>query len=202
MIHDPTVAVTPVSGGGSCITLDEAKLQCRIPTSNTDHDTELTRLAEVATSYVERRTRRQLVTANWLAFLDRFPQDGRREIVLPLPPLSAVNSVQYVDGDGATQTLAITVYEADADSEPGRIVLKPDESWPAVQSQKHHAVTIDFDAGYGPASAVPEKIRHAALMVLAHWFNRREAELIGSISKELEFAVSALLGDVEVPLIG
>jgi hypothetical protein len=40
---------------------------------------------------------------------------------------------------------------------------------------------------------VPTQIRHAILMLVAHWYDRRESVLTGSISKEVEFGVKSLL---------
>lgn len=201
MSNELTLAVTPVSGGTACITLTEAKQQARVDLTDTAHDNELTRLTTVVTEYIQRRTGRQLVTANWLGYLDKFPVKNG-DIIVPRPPLSVVNSITYTDEDGNLQTLATSVYEADTNSEPGRIVLKPDQSWEAVQVGKHHAVTVDFDAGFGAASAVPEAIRHAALMVLSHWFDNHDAERVGAVSRELEFSVSSLLSTWEVPAVG
>lgn len=202
MSTTPTLAVEPASGGGPIITLAEAKTQVRVDAADASHDAELTRLLPVVTDYLERRTQRQFITATWQGQLDKFPA-GRGEIIVPRPPLIAVNSITYVDEAGAPQTLATTVYEADLRSEPGRIVLKPDQFWPAVQTGKHAAVTIDFDAGFGPGTTnVPEDIRHAALMLLAFWFDNHDAEIVGATSKQLDFAVEALVGSWFVPVIG
>lgn len=40
---------------------------------------------------------------------------------------------------------------------------------------------------------VPENIRHAMLMMIAHWFENREAVIVGESASELPFAVQALL---------
>jgi hypothetical protein len=40
---------------------------------------------------------------------------------------------------------------------------------------------------------VPAAIRHAILMLVAYWYDNRSTVLVGSISKQLEFAVESLL---------
>jgi hypothetical protein len=54
-------------------------------------------------------------------------------------------------------------------------------------------VQITYLAGYGGAANVPAPAKHAIKMLVGHWYANRESVLIGSISKELEFAVTALL---------
>jgi hypothetical protein len=40
---------------------------------------------------------------------------------------------------------------------------------------------------------VPAAIRHAMLMLVGFWYENRSTVLVGSISKQLEFAVESLL---------
>jgi len=50
---------------------------------------------------------------------------------------------------------------------------------------------ITWWGGYGEdGRSVPTQIRHAMLMLVAHWYDRREA---GSVSREVEFGVHSLL---------
>ena len=53
------------------------------------------------------------------------------------------------------------------------------------------SVQITYLAGYGGAANVPAPVVHAIKMLVAFWYGNREAA--GSISKEVEFAVTALL---------
>jgi uncharacterized phiE125 gp8 family phage protein len=53
---------------------------------------------------------------------------------------------------------------------------------------------VTWWAGYGASGTdVPAAIRHAMLMLVGFWYDNRSTVLVGSISKELEFAVSSLL---------
>jgi hypothetical protein len=40
---------------------------------------------------------------------------------------------------------------------------------------------------------VPAAVRHACLMLVGFWYENRSTVLVGSISKQLEFAVESLL---------
>lgn len=163
------------------ITLDEAKLQTR-----RDHVTHDDRYLEdicipAARDRGEKETERQFITATWELTLDRFP--ACRYIELPKPPLQSVTSVQYVDEDGATQTLSTSLYTVDSPQGPacarGRILLKYDEEWPSTRCQEN-AVTIRFVAGYGDDPVdVPARIKMAMLLDIGSLYEIREDYIIG-----------------------
>lgn len=153
------------------VTLDEFKAHARI--LGNDEDSALESIIASARQAVEVFTRRSFIRTTWVKRLDRFPSD--RTIWLERPPLESVTSVQYIDEAGATQTLAASEYDVDTASEPGRIVLAPEKSWPSTESQRINAVTITYRAGYGTSgSDVPAAIRQAVLLLAGHWEANRE----------------------------
>lgn len=169
------------------VSIADVKDHVRI--THDDQDARLDGYIKAATRYIENISDRQLMTATWRLSLDDFPT---WELVLPKPPLQSVSSVQYVDGDGATQTWASSNYIVDTYSDPGRITPAYGKFWPSPRDQVN-AVTIQFVAGYTSAANVPATIRQALLMLVAHWYENREAALVGTISKEIEFAVTDLV---------
>ena len=48
-------------------------------------------------------------------------------------------------------------------------------------------------AGYGGADDVPQAIRTAAAMLVAHWYRNREAVNVGNITSELPLGVQSLI---------
>ena len=70
--------------------------------------------------------------------------------------MQSISSVTYLDADGATQTVAGSVYTLDNADEHGRawVLLQDGEEWPDV-GDYGNAVTVTFVAGYGAAAAVP-----------------------------------------------
>jgi len=125
---------------------------------------------KAARLWVEAFTKRQLITAVWELRLDGFPL---REIIVPRPPFKVLNSIAYTDSNGDAQTWASSKYQADLKSEPGRIKPIEGESFPSTQASTYNTVTVDFDAGYGAASTVPERFKLAIRMIVAQWYQIR-----------------------------
>lgn len=145
------------------ITLDEAKQQARILDDNSNAVLQgyITTAREAAEAYMGRG----ILTQTWKLVLDNWAN------IIPLPmahplqndgtatPSTAV-AVQYYDDAGALQTLATTVYDVDTVSRPGRVVLKPSQSWPSVQSTRRQgAIEITYVVGWTDVALVPERIK-------------------------------------------
>jgi uncharacterized phiE125 gp8 family phage protein len=161
-ITEPTVE--PVS-------TTEAKLHLRIDHST--EDTYIASLIKAARLYVESIVGRALVTRTYTAKLDAFPSSP---FYLPYPPLATVGSIKYTDDDAVTLTFASSNYTVDLYSEPGRVILNSDATWPSVTLADINGVEIVYTAGYGAAgSNVPELFRQAILLLVAHLYENREA---------------------------
>jgi uncharacterized phiE125 gp8 family phage protein len=163
------------------VTLDEAKLQTRREHVTHDDTYLETICIPAARDRGEQATGRQFITATWQMTLDRFPCS--RYIELPKPPLQSVTSVTYVDENGATQTLATTVYSVDAPEGPtcarGRIALKYDQVWPSTRYQPN-CVTITFVAGYGDdGESVPARLKMGMLLDIGTLYEIREDYIVG-----------------------
>ena len=153
------------------VSLSDAKNWLRV--TNSDDDTLIAALVERATQFVENETRRQLINATWVMKLDTFPHGSF--IDFPVSPLVSVTSIAYLDGNGDSQTLAASVYGVDTTQDPGRIFLKSGQEWPSTLDQAN-AVTVTAVAGYGTAASdIPAALVHAGLMLVAHFYEHREA---------------------------
>lgn len=169
------------------VSLTAAKRHCRIDT--VDSDSVLRGLIVAAREWCENRLGQQFMPATWRMKLDCFPC---WELELPRPPLVAVSSITYLDAAGTSQTLSSTKYRVDTDSRPGRITPNYANIWP-ITYPVMQAVTVAYTAGYADSDSVPQSIKQAMLLLIGHWYENREGTLIGSISKECEFAVESLL---------
>lgn len=169
------------------ITLAEAKSQLRV--DHSDEDGKIEALIAAATSYLDGRTGvlgRCLVTQTWELTLDEFPAE---EIELPLGPVASVTSVTYVDIAGVTQTVSESDYYVDNASLSAWVL--PEIEWPNTM-QAANAVTVRFVAGTAVAD-VPPALKHALLLLVAHWYENRQPVSIGGAPVEMPFAVDALL---------
>lgn len=159
------------------VTLTEAKSHLRVDT--TDDDTLITELIKAARQVVENNTGRSLVTQTWRLSLDAFPRNSEA-IRLERGPLVSVQSLTYVDTNGTTQTMAASKYVVDTLHIEGEVALAHGEAWPNTRGDRN-AVLVNYTAGYGAASAVPDALKAAIKLRLGDLFANREASIIGTI---------------------
>lgn len=156
------------------VSVADAKAHCDVTYS--DDDDLFTALIEAATAHLDGWTGilgRCLVTQSWQVSFYDWPASG--DIRLPFPDVSAITSVKYYDTDNAEQTVSSSLYELIED-ERGAIVRFLDSfTSPSVYDDRTDAVNIVFVAGYGAASAVPGAITTAIKMMVANWYETREA---------------------------
>lgn len=161
------------------VSLDEAKQHLRVDVS--DEDALIQTLIEAAREHVETYTGRALITQTWDLKLDAFPCSGS-VITLPKPPVTSITSISYVDTSGDSQTWSSSLWDEDLPSgpkaQPARIAPAYAESYPSTRGQMN-AVTIRFVCGYGSAGAVPRSIRAGMLLLIGHWYQNREAVVVG-----------------------
>ena len=170
------------------VSVAEAKAQLRIDTS--DEDALIGSLSVAARMLVERTLGLALITQTWSYFLDVWPERGC--IALPLLPVQAVSAVTVHDADGGASVLDADSYSVDVLSAPARLVLK--SATPSVVTRSFNAFEVAFTAGYGDDAAdVPQPIRHAILLLVAHWFERREPVELGAGPQEVPVIVAGLL---------
>lgn len=172
------------------ITLTEAKKH--LYEDDTHNDAEINQMITEARKWVEEQTDAQLITATWTMTLDRFP-DGSKWLVLPRWPVTSVEEIRYTDASGQSETLDLQSIVTRLESHGrARIARAQWQAWPSTLSTPD-AVAIDFECGYGGASDVHETFKRAMLLLIGHWYENRSAVEVGTITKEVEFGVNALL---------
>ncbi|MGF7005803.1 head-tail connector protein [Aminobacter sp. BE322] len=168
-----------------------------------DDDAFLTRCIKAARQIVEGPEGAGLgiMAASWKLSLDRFPRD---EIRIPMGPVLSVDKIEFVDPAGGDQTVAPAAYEWRRGFLDARIRPAVGASWPATRDRLD-AVTVTFKAGYpGTDGAtpnlamVPEALRHAMLMLIAHWTANRETSVVGAVPAEVLFGFDAILNQFRV----
>ena len=183
------------------ITLTEVKKHLRLVTTTaeatayTTEDDLLNRLITAARTQAEQETGRKFITQTMTMYLDRWPDE--RFIKVPYPTLqSAVVTYRLSDDDDYDETL--TTADVDIVSEPGRIVLQPNESWPSGTLYTDNPIKITFVCGYGLAVAVPENIKSAILLKISDLYENRGEVVIGVSVGRITDAVDSLLRQYQI----
>jgi uncharacterized phiE125 gp8 family phage protein len=145
--------------------------------ATTAEDDLLTEKLQSAIDDAEDFTGRQLLTATWKAYLDKFPVD-KDYIELPFGNLQSVTAITYKDSAGTVTTMTVTteyLVETNGD-QCGRIVLPYGCSWPSVTLYPSNPITIEFVCGWKAAANVPSKIKSAILLGATDLYNCRETK--------------------------
>lgn len=174
------------------VTVADIEAWAQIGSAQHDQDGTIQTMITAARQIVERRLRRQLITATWKLYLDDFPAEI---LITDHLPVTAITSITYVDTAGATQTLSATYYQTDYASEdsPARIWEAYGYSWPTCRGDTVNQVCVTFTAGYGTPSQVPSGIKAAIAQIVASMFRDRESSIVGTINSPSPWAVDAVL---------
>ena len=177
------------------VTLSEAKAHCRI--DGNDDDAYVASLITAAREWCEQYLDRSLVYTQWVMRFDRFPADGTHDIELPRPPMAAAGTatavaLTFTYDNGTTATYATSSYRVDRNSTPGTVKTLYGQTWPP-HLQDDNAISVTWWGGYGASGTdVPAAIRHAMLMLVGQWHERRmAADSMGG--SEVPFGVKSLL---------
>jgi uncharacterized phiE125 gp8 family phage protein len=145
------------------ISLSEIKTHLKLDGS--DEDTYLGLLGKSARQYLEAWLDRAICTTEYELYLDAF-----EDIIEVRKGCNAVTDLKYLVSASYT-TLVNTEYVVDTVTPIGRIV--PVTSWPGADD-RINAIKITFNAGFGAASAVPNEIKHALLLMVGRAYEQRE----------------------------
>lgn len=155
---------------GEPITLERAKEHLRVVI--TDEDDHISSLIVAARAMAEGRLNRTLVQRQITAV---FGQGERLQLLKP--PIVSVDSMEYLDVDGALQSFE------DFDLAGQSVMLKPGVALPASR-HRPDAIRVTYTAGYAPGE-VPAPIVSWMLLVIGTLYANRESLITGSISQAL-----------------
>lgn len=157
------------------ITLEDAKLHCRVDTAA--DDALINALITAATELAEQKTGRALMAQTWELTLDAFPE----AFEITRIPLQSITSLKYIDTAGVEQTLSNALYSMDMADDHGFAYVVPvyNGTWPENRAQIN-AVALRYVAGYASAAAVPEGIKQWIRLMVSTMYENRETEAYSS----------------------
>jgi uncharacterized phiE125 gp8 family phage protein len=172
------------------ITLAQAKAFLRV--EHDDDDDVIAALIAGARIHVEAATRRALVTQGWRLTRDAWPDAGFLA-VLPVP-LIEVDAARVYRHDGTTLAIETDAFALDTVTAPARLIFARG-ALPAPE-RAFAGIEIDITCGYGEPDDVPEPLRQAVRLLVAHWYENRS--LAGGEIAMLPQSVMGLLAPYRV----
>ncbi len=176
------------------VTRDEAKAHARI--DGDAEDARVDALIAAARAEVENRTGRAMMAQGWRIVRDTVPPGG--VIRLAPGPVAFVSAVTVYGADGTASVADPDEYQVDTDSVPGRLRLGAGRFW---GSRAMNGIEIDMTCGVYDAAEVPAPMKQAVLMLVAYWFEQREAAAVGAVAGPVAHAVSSLLAPYRAPRV-
>jgi uncharacterized phiE125 gp8 family phage protein len=168
------------------VTLEDAKQFLRV--EHDDDDDVIAALIAGARIHIEAQTRRALITQSWRLVRDAWPADGR--IAVRPSPLQSLDVVRLYDDDGEAAVLDLQGFIADTAN--AALVFAP---WsPAQPGRAAAGIELDVTCGYGDdPDDVPEPLRQAIRMIVAHWYDNRGLAAVGQAVAMLPAGVATLV---------
>ncbi len=162
-----TFTGSTAAAGLEPVSVETAKSFLRVD-GNAD-DTLIGLLISAARERGEEISRLAFMTQECEMVLDAWP--GANKVRLLRPPLQSVTSVTYISYEGVEAVW--TDYVVDTQGDVGTLVFR---SVPTTELKEKGAIRIEYTAGYGATSeSVPRRIQMALLMLIAYWYENREA---------------------------
>ena len=154
------------------VTLEQALNQCHANAGI--EDAWFTQTIKSAREFAEDYQWKAYISQTWQMTFDVLPP---HVIYIPRAPLISVDSVDVYDVDNVKTEMDMDDFYVDSDTEPARMILNKGNEWPDVELREMSCVKIGFTAGYGTtATTVPEAVKDAILLYIAHAWNNRAGE--------------------------
>jgi uncharacterized phiE125 gp8 family phage protein len=170
------------------VTVADAKAHMRIDTDA--EDVLIGSLLLTSRLHIETALSLALITQSWTMTLDRWP--SARQLDLPLAPLRSIDEVRVKDARGDATEVPEQNYLVDLASRPPRLVWN--NCAPPLPGLAAKGIEIDLTAGFGDtADTVPAPLKHAILMLAAHWYEHRDPQEIGAAGARIPDAVGDLI---------
>tara|TARA_R110002020_G_scaffold385529_2_gene596454 strand:+ start:523 stop:1104 length:582 start_codon:yes stop_codon:yes gene_type:complete len=176
------------------ISTADAKTHLKVDVS--DDDTLIDNLVAAATQSCEIFTNRYFTDTVVTQYSDKFPEIK----LLYKSPVSSITHIKYYNSSDVLTTWDAANYILDDSSEPARVGLAVDASYPDI-ADRINAVEVKYTVGYGSsASDVPQAIQQAILLTVGNWYQNRQEVVTGTIATQLPKSAQYLLEQYKVQI--
>lgn len=149
------------------VTIDEARAYLRI--TNDSENELLQSLIKTARETVEARAGLALVTQSWRLHIDRWPRSNR--LALYRYPVTSIDAITAYLPDGTPVAFDVDDWKLQQAGRPQRLYLQARADMASLSG-----LEIDLTAGFGAdAAAVPDVLKQAILVLVAHLYEFRGA---------------------------
>ena len=172
------------------VTLEEAKAHARV--EHAEEDALIQGILEAASEHCERIQSKAYGRQTWQAAFEHFSLFP--EVLLRKAPFHSLKKFYYLNA--LSQEVLFqegTDFMVDDTDLFARIILLDGFSFPTDQASGN-CFRVEFESGNDEMNDVDRTARQSILMLIAHWYDNRGTVIVGAVSKEMEFAVHALLG--------
>jgi uncharacterized phiE125 gp8 family phage protein len=171
------------------VTVAEARAQLSI--YGEEFDAQISGFIRAAASMIEGDTNTILRRRTFLDVFSNWSQFGYNRLQLARGPNVAITQITYRDADGVDQILDPALYTVSDVHGIANVFPAGIESFPSAQLNPA-SIRVEYEAGYADNDAVPADLKQAALVLIGHWFQNREAVITGTIASEAPLAYKAL----------
>jgi uncharacterized phiE125 gp8 family phage protein len=143
-----------------------------------------------AREIIESQTGRILTECTFSVYLDDFPSC---DFYFSNGPIVSIDSIEYLV-DGVWTAVSTDVYKMGRGGVSSQgVVLKTNQVWPTDKDLESEAVRINYTAG-----KANNKANQAIKLMVANWFENREAVVVGTSASELPLAVDLIVKSLKV----
>ncbi|WP_163526618.1 head-tail connector protein [Halobacillus ihumii] len=168
VITEPTAEPLTVADAQEYLHLDQGQ-----------EDDTVKRIIAAARRSAEKFTRRSLAVKTYELILD----ERKERIKIPNPPLQTIDKVSVKDRKG--NVIEVTDFYV-SESEPAILLVE----WPDVELYPIDAFKVQYTAGY---ETLPEDIGQAIHLLVSHFYENREAVIVGTSVVKIPFSIESLL---------
>tara|TARA_R110002050_G_scaffold2385_2_gene13909 strand:+ start:2451 stop:3029 length:579 start_codon:yes stop_codon:yes gene_type:complete len=183
------------AAASNVLTTSEVKSHLKVDT--TADDTLIDNLIIAATNSCQEYTNRFFIETEITQYGDKWSDVAE---LFKSPVIADLFNILYYDTNGDPQVLATSKYTLDNISEPARLAPAPGESWPDIIDGLN-AVEVNYKVGTRLAANVDNAIKQALLLTIGHWYQNREAVIVGRQVNEMPMSAKYLLDQYKIQVI-